>query len=276
MGSSFRVHGIIILRVHDLHLGLGTRMLSSTEQGKETAMQEGSQFCHERGIAFLEAHALGKTYQVGRSTVYALRDVNFTAAQGDFIVINGPSGSGKTTFLNLISAIDRPSHGEIVIQGVSTNSLSERQLAQLRKEKIGLIFQTFNLIPVLTAAENVEYPLLLQRVPKADRAKRVEAILAEVGLEDLGRRRPNELSGGQRQRIAIARALITRPKLVLADEPTANLDSTTGAQVMELMRRLNEEHCVVFIVVTHDPAVTPYAQRQIRIHDGQLIEGDEQ
>jgi putative ABC transport system ATP-binding protein len=231
-----------------------------------------SQFCHEKGLAFLQAKALSKRYQVGSSTVHALREVNFSAMQGDFIVINGPSGSGKTTFLNLISAIDRPSEGDVLIQGVSTNSLSERQLAQLRKEKIGLIFQTFNLIPVLTAAENAEYPLLLQKLPKAERIERVRSMLAEVGLQDLGRRRPNELSGGQRQRIAIARALITRPKLVLADEPTANLDSETGAQVMDLMRRLNEEHCVVFIVVTHDPAVAEYARRRIRIHDGGLTE----
>ena len=233
-----------------------------------------SQFCHERGLSFLEANSLTKTYKVGGSMVYALREVDFTAKQGDFIVINGPSGSGKTTFLNLISAIYRPSQGEVVIQGVSTNDLSEKQLAHLRKDKIGLIFQTFNLIPVLSAAENAEYPLLLQKLSKVERRERVRAMLAEVGLDDLGRRRPNELSGGQRQRIAIARALITRPKLVLADEPTANLDSETGAQVMDLMRRLNEEHCVVFIVVTHDPAVTKYAQRQVRIHDGRLIEGE--
>lgn len=235
-------------------------------------MESRSQFCHERGLPFLEARSLTKSYQVGTSTVHALRAVDFTVNQGDFIVINGPSGSGKTTFLNLISAIDRPTSGEVVIEGTSTNTLTERQLAQLRKQKIGLVFQTFNLIPVLSASENAEYPLLLQRLPKAERAKRVQAILAEVGLQDLGRRRPNELSGGQRQRIAIARALITRPKLVLADEPTANLDSETGAQVMGLMRRLNQEHCVVFLVVTHDPAVADYARRRIRIHDGRLTE----
>jgi len=237
-------------------------------------MDSKSQFCHEKGLAFLEARSLTKTYQVGGSTVHALRSVDFVAAQGDSVVINGPSGSGKTTFLNHISAIDRPSEGVVLIQGVSTNDLSERQLAQLRKNNIGLIFQTFNLIPVLSAAENAEYPLLLQKLPKAERMRRVREMLAEVGLEDLGRRRPNELSGGQRQRIAIARALITQPKLVLADEPTANLDSETGAQVMDLMRKLNEEHCVVLLVVTHDPAVTQYARRHIRIHDGRLIEGD--
>ncbi len=236
-------------------------------------MSHESQFCHERGLPFLEAQSLTKTYRVGGSTVHALRDVDFTAAQGDFVVINGPSGSGKTTFLNLISAIDRPTEGDVLIEGASTAALSERQLAQLRKDKIGLIFQTFNLIPVLTAAENAEYPLLLQKLSRAERSDRVQSILAEVGLEDLARRRPNELSGGQRQRIAIARALITQPKLVLADEPTANLDSETGAQVMALMRTLNEEHCVVFIVVTHDPAVAGYARRRIRIHDGHLMEG---
>ncbi|MBU1049932.1 ABC transporter ATP-binding protein [Candidatus Bipolaricaulota bacterium] len=237
-------------------------------------MSSDSQFCHEKGLAFLEARSLTKTYQVGSSAVHALQSVNFTAMQGDFVVINGPSGSGKTTFLNLISAIDRPTQGEVLIQGVSTNTLSERQLAQLRKDKIGLIFQSFNLIPVLSAAENAEYPLLLQRLPKTERAQRVQAILSEVGLADLGKRRPNELSGGQRQRIAIARALITRPKLVLADEPTANLDSETGAQVMDLMRRLNEEHCVVLLVVTHDPEVARYARRQVRIRDGRLMEGE--
>ncbi|MFC2078513.1 ABC transporter ATP-binding protein [Candidatus Bipolaricaulota bacterium] len=235
-------------------------------------MDNKSQFCHERGVNFLETRALTKTYQVGGFEVHALQDVDFSATQGDFVVINGPSGSGKTTFLNLISAIDRPSSGQVLIEDVSTNDLTEKQLAKLRRDRIGLIFQTFNLIPVLSAAENTEYPLLLQKLAKPERIKRVQRILAEVGLEDLARRRPNELSGGQRQRIAIARALITRPKMVLADEPTANLDSETGAQVMDLMRRLNEEHCVVFIVVTHDPAVTKYAKRQIRIHDGQLLE----
>jgi len=236
-------------------------------------MRDESQFCHKRGLPFLEAQSLTKTYRVGGSTVHALREVDFIAAQGDFVVINGPSGSGKTTFLNLISAIDRPTEGDVLIEGSSTVALSERELAQLRRDKIGLIFQTFNLIPVLTAAENAEYPLLLKKLPKVERSDRVRTILAEVGLEDLGRRRPNELSGGQRQRIAIARALITQPKLVLADEPTANLDSETGGQVMELMRRLNQEHCVVFIVVTHDPAVAKYAGRRIRIHDGRLMEG---
>jgi len=237
-------------------------------------MRNGSQFCHEQGAAFLETRDLTKTYRFGGEEIYALRDVNFTAQQGDFVVINGPSGSGKTTFLNLISAIDRPSSGDVSIEGITTSSQTERALAELRRSKIGLVFQSFNLIPVLSAAENVEYPLLIQHLPKPERRKRVEAILEEVGLADLARRRPSELSGGQRQRVAITRSLVTRPKMVLADEPTANLDSETGKQVMELMRGLNDEHCVVFIVVTHDPAVAAYARRRIRILDGQLSEGE--
>ncbi len=233
-----------------------------------------SQFCHVRGNRFLDAQHLTKTYRVGGETVYALRDVTWSALQGDFVVINGPSGSGKTTFLNLISVIDRPSSGEVFIEGEPTSAKSEGQLAHLRKTKIGLVFQSFNLIPVLSTEENVEYPLLLQKRPRPERAARVEAMLREVGLTDFARRRPNELSGGQRQRVAIARALVTGPMIVLADEPTANLDSKTGETVMDLMRRLNEEHCVTFIVVTHDPAVSRYARRRVRIHDGQLEEGE--
>ena len=237
-------------------------------------MADRSQFCHEQGTAFLETRDLTKTYRLGGAEIYALRDVDFTARQGDFVVINGPSGSGKTTFLNLISAIDRPTSGDVWIEGVETRLQTERVLAELRRTKIGLVFQSFNLIPVLSAAENVEYPLLIQHLPGSERRERVDAILEEVGLADLARRRPSELSGGQRQRIAIARSLVTRPKMVLADEPTANLDSETGKQVMELMRNLNDEHCVVFIVVTHDPAVAAYARRQIRILDGRLSEGE--
>ncbi len=236
-------------------------------------MEELATFCYQRGTVSVETKDLTKVYRVGTQEVQALRAVNFEAEQGDFVVINGPSGSGKTTFLNLIAAIDRPTRGEVFIEKQATSRLSEGQLAKLRKETIGLIFQTFNLIPVLSAFENVEYPLLLQRIPRDKRRQRVIALLDEVGLADLGRRRPDELSGGQRQRVAIARALVTRPKIVLADEPTANLDTETGKQVMGLMRRLNEEHCVVFIVVTHDPVVTQYAQRTVSIRDGRLEDG---
>jgi len=235
-------------------------------------MGESGQFCHQRGAIALEARRLTKSYRLGSTTVEALRDVDFAAGQGDFVVFNGPSGSGKTTFLNLIAVIDRPTSGDVLIDGQAMSGQSERELARIRKSHIGLVFQTFNLIPVLTAAENVEYPLRLQRVPTAERRRRVAAILEEVDLSALGRRRPNELSGGQRQRVAIARALISRPKLVLADEPTANLDSETGRTVMELLRSLNEDHCVTLIVVTHDPAVSAHARRRIRIRDGRLSE----
>jgi len=221
----------------------------------------------------LQTKDLTKIYRVGKEEVPALRGVNFELDVGDFVVINGPSGSGKTTFLNLIACIDKPTSGEVFIEGQPTSRLSEGQLAELRKRKIGLVFQTFNLIPVLSAFENVEYPLLLLGVGRAERRRRVMALLDEVGLKDLANRRPDELSGGQRQRVAIARALVTNPKLVLADEPTANLDSETGKQVMAMMRRLNEEHHVAFLVVTHDPVVTQYAQRTVKIRDGQLFDG---
>ncbi len=220
----------------------------------------------------LETRELTRVYQVGQEEIHALRGVNFRAEAGDFTVINGPSGSGKTTFLNLIGCIDRPTSGEVFIEGQATSLLSESQLANLRKRKIGLVFQTFNLIPVLSAYENVEYPLLLLGLSRSERRKRVMALLEEVGLKDMAKRRPDELSGGQRQRVAIARALVTEPKLVLADEPSANLDSETGNQVMNIMRHLNEEHHVAFIVVTHDPVVTQYAQRIVKIRDGQLSE----
>jgi len=236
-------------------------------------MDTESRFCHQKGVQLLQTEDLTRTYRVGGQLVRALQNVDFSAGQGDFVVVNGPSGSGKSTFLNLISAIDRPTSGEVFIDGDPISVQTEKKLARLRKSKIGLVFQSFNLIPVLSAAENVEYPLLLQRIERAERKRRVQALLDEVDIADLGRRRPNELSGGQRQRVAIARALISRPKLVLADEPTANLDSETGGRVMELMRGLNQEHCVTFIVVTHDPAVSRYAQRHVRILDGRIEEG---
>ncbi|MBI1742339.1 ABC transporter ATP-binding protein [Candidatus Acetothermia bacterium] len=220
----------------------------------------------------LETQRLSKVYSVGQEKIPALRGVDFHASAGDFIVINGPSGSGKSTFLNLIACVDRHSEGEVLIEGQATSKLSENQLAELRKRKIGLVFQSFNLIPVLSAYENVEYPLLLLGVNSSERQRRVMGLLEEVGIKDLAKRRPDELSGGQRQRVAIARSLVTEPKLVLADEPTANLDSETGKQVMSIMRRLNEDHKVAFLVVTHDPVVTQYAERTVKIRDGQLTE----
>jgi putative ABC transport system ATP-binding protein len=220
----------------------------------------------------LVTEKLSKEYHVGQETIHALKNVDFEAKAGDFTVINGPSGSGKSTFLNMISCIDRPTSGEVYIDGNATSELNESELADLRKNEIGLVFQTFNLIPVLTAYENVEYPLLLQKVSKAERRERVMKLLEEVNIADLANRRPDEISGGQRQRVAIARALITEPKIILADEPTANLDTETGKRVMNRMRILNQEHNVAFLVVTHDPIVTQYAKRTIKIRDGELFE----
>jgi len=221
----------------------------------------------------LETRKLSKVYQAGQEQVHALREVDFRAEAGDFIVINGPSGSGKTTFLNLISLIDEPTDGEVLLEGEPVSRLSSSRLAELRRDKIGLMFQSFNLIPVLSTFENVEYPLLLRGVPRRERRDRVMDLLAQVGLEKEATRRPDQLSGGQKQRVALARTLVNRPKLVLADEPTGNLDSKTGKTVMEIVQRLNRDHGVTFIVVTHDLSVNDYARRVVHIRDGQLSEG---
>ncbi len=232
-------------------------------------------FCHTSGATALETRALTKDYLMGKERVRALDAVDFSATQGDFVVINGPSGSGKSTMLNLLALIDRPTSGEVLFLGEPTGALSEGGLAQLRRDQIGLVFQTFNLIPVLSAFENVEYPLLLTRTSRAERRRRVGALLEVVGLADFARRRPDELSGGQRQRVAVARALVTQPRVVLADEPTANLDSATGRQIMGLLQGLNQNHCVTFVVVTHDPAVAEYAGRVLAIRDGRFDSGAE-
>jgi putative ABC transport system ATP-binding protein len=220
----------------------------------------------------LQTKDLTKVYRVGKEEVPALRGVNFELDVGEFVVINGPSGSGKTTFLNLIACIDKPTSGEVFIEGQPTSQLSEGQLAELRKRKIGLVFQTFNLIRSCRRSRTSS-TIVAVGIGRAERRRARHGLLEEVGLKDLANRRPDELSGGQRQRVAIARALVTNPKLVLADEPTANLDSETGKQVMAIMRRLNEEHHVAFLVVTHDPVVTQYAQRTVKIRDGQLFDG---
>ena len=221
-------------------------------------------------MAMLETHQLTKNYQLGQETIHALRGVDFQAHAGEFVVINGPSGSGKSTLLNLVACIDRPTSGEVHIDGQRTAELNDYQLTELRKHKIGLLFQTFNLIPVLSVYENTEYPLLLQGVDRAERRERAMALLDQVGIAELAGRRPDEISGGQRQRVAIARALVTDPKLVLADEPTASLDSTTGNQVMEIMSRTKTEHQAAFVVVTHDPMVSEFAERVVHIRDGQF------
>jgi putative ABC transport system ATP-binding protein len=210
-----------------------------------------------------------KTYRLGKVTVTALAGVSLAVKAGEFLAVAGPSGSGKTTLLNLIGCLDTPTSGAIAIDGEAIGGLSAGRRADLRARKLGFVFQTFNLIPVLTAWENVEYPLLLQR-RRGDVAAKVRAALEHVGLADRARHRPPELSGGQQQRVAIARALVTEPALVLADEPTANLDSRTGHEIVELMRRLSRERGTTFVFSTHDPRIVDAADRVLEISDGRL------
>lgn len=212
-----------------------------------------------------------KQYRLGKVTVDALRGVSLAVEPGEFVAIAGPSGSGKTTVLNMIGCLDTPTSGTVVIDGAEVNGLQPSQLAELRSKKIGFIFQTFNLIPVLTARENVEYPLLIQGVPASKRHAATANALEQVGLAAVARHRPGELSGGQQQRVAIARALVTGPALVLADEPTANLDSHTAQEIVELLRRLNRVEGVTCIFSTHDPRVMQYASRLVEMCDGQIV-----
>jgi putative ABC transport system ATP-binding protein len=214
-----------------------------------------------------------KEYPLGKLVVRALKGVDLSIEKGEFTVIAGPSGSGKTTLLNLIGCVDVPTQGEVEVDGKTTNHLTDAQLTALRLHSIGFIFQSFNLVNVLDVFQNVELPLLLQGKLSADERKsRVEALVQRVGIGQFLHHRPNELSGGQRQRVAIARALVTRPALVLADEPTANLDSATGASILDLMRELNEGEQTTFLFSTHDPAVMNRARRIVRMVDGKLAE----
>ena len=212
---------------------------------------------------------LTKTYRLGTQTVTALAEVSLTVHGGEFMAVAGPSGSGKTTLLNLIGCLDTPTSGEIAIDGEPVARLSATRRADLRARKLGFIFQTFNLIPVLTAWENVEYPLLIHR-RGGEIGPRVRRALEQVGLGERARHRPPELSGGQQQRVAIARALVTEPALVLADEPTANLDSATGREIVDLMRRLNRERGTTFVFSTHDPRIMAAADRVVQISDGRV------
>jgi len=216
----------------------------------------------------IEINGLTKDYPLGATIVPALRGVDLTVAEGDFMSIIGPSGSGKTTLLNVIGCIDFATSGSVKVGGREITALNDRQITDIRLNKIGFIFQTFNLIPVLNILENIEFPLLLMKKSAAEARKRAEKLVDEVGLKDLVAHRPAELSGGQRQRVAIARALVTNPDMVLADEPTANLDSVTGASILELMRRMNELEKTTFIFSTHDANVLKYARRIVKIKDG--------
>lgn len=212
-----------------------------------------------------------KDYTLGDQRVQALKDISLDIEEGAFLAIAGPSGSGKSTLLNLIGCIDTPSAGKIFIDGQDTGGQTPDELADLRARTIGFIFQTFNLFPVLSAEENVEYPLLqLKEVGITARRERISRYLAVVGLSKFARHRPNQLSGGQRQRVAIARALATEPKIILADEPTANLDHTTGEGILQLMTEINDRFNTTFVFSTHDARVMDMANRLIRIEDGQI------
>ena len=214
-----------------------------------------------------------KDYRLGEQKVQALTDVSLAIAAGVFLAIAGPSGSGKTTLLNLIGCIDAPTSGQIFINGDDVSGKSSDELADLRSRSIGFIFQTFNLLPVLSAVENVEYPLLHRRdMSRSERRRRTTSFLDLVGLSKFTNHRPNQLSGGQRQRVAIARALAIEPSIVLADEPTANLDHTTGSDILLLMRNLNRELGTTFIFSTHDQRVMTMADRLVRIEDGALLD----
>ena len=211
-----------------------------------------------------------KTYRLDTVTVPALSGVSIDIRPGRFTVLCGPSGSGKTTLLNMMGCIDRPDAGEIQVDGQAVQAMTDDALSDFRARRIGFVFQNFNLLPVLTAFENVVYPLVLAAVPAAQRKERVRALLDAVGLADRAGNRPGQLSGGQRQRVAIARALATEPALVLADEPTANLDSQTGAEIIALMRRLQRERGASFVFSSHDPMVLAQADDVVRIRDGRI------
>jgi putative ABC transport system ATP-binding protein len=217
-----------------------------------------------------------KTYAVRGVETLALRGVSLAIEAGEFTVLAGPSGSGKTTLLNLFGALDAPSAGRVRVDGQELAALSRAELASLRLAKLGFVFQAFNLIPVLTARENVEFVMELQGVKLTERRARALAILAEVGIAELADKRPLEMSGGQQQRVAVARAIVSRPRLVLADEPTANLDSDTAERLIELMERLNHQHGVTFLFSTHDPLVIAKAHRVVRLRDGRIVADERQ
>ena len=218
----------------------------------------------------LRLSGVTKNYRAGDSVVHALRSVSLEAAAGEMVALTGPSGSGKSTLLNLCGLIDAPDEGTREIAGMPVDGYSEAMLTRLRRERVGFVFQGFNLVPVMTAYDNVEYPLLLLGTPPAERRTRVGQALSRVGLADLAGRLPDALSGGQRQRVAIARALVKSPALVIADEPTGNLDSETAAQIVALLRELAHERGAAAVVATHDDRMTQYCDRVIRLVDGEM------
>ncbi|MFB0563823.1 MAG: ABC transporter ATP-binding protein [Candidatus Lokiarchaeia archaeon] len=220
----------------------------------------------------VELRGVKKDYYLGKVVVHALRDISLSIRPQTFVSIVGPSGSGKTTLLNLIGCIDEPTKGEILILGKNVKGLNDGELSHFRSREIGFIFQSFNLIPVLSAYENIRYALFLNKCPKKEVHDRVMVVLKDVGLEKYRKHRPNELSGGQQQRVSIARALVTEPKLVLADEPTANLDTETGETIIDLMHKMKEKSHTTFIFSTHDELIMRHAEKKYILRDGVLLD----
>ena len=225
-------------------------------------------------VPVIATEGVTKVYSGDGVPVHALRGIDLTIERGEFTALVGPSGSGKTTFLNIISGLDTPTDGKVWLNGKLLSRMSGNALSDFRRDNIGFVFQAYNLIPVLTVEENIEYIMLLQKVPKSERHERVLAILEEVGLSGMASRNPPQLSGGQQQRVAIARAMVSQPAIILADEPTANLDSKIGADLLDMMYQLNMQTGMTFIFSTHDPMVMARARRLIMLKDGQ-IERDE-
>ena len=225
-------------------------------------------------MSIVEISGVDKTYQQGKVSVHALKNIDLAIEKGSFAALAGPSGSGKTTLLNIIGGLDAPDHGDVRVDENAYQEMTQTQMAELRLHRIGFVFQAYNLLPVLSAVENVEYVMQLQGVGKRERRDRALAILDEVGLSGKYHNRPSELSGGQQQRVAVARAIVSDPAIVLADEPTANLDSKTGEGLLQIMRKMNEEKAVTFIFSTHDKMVMTYASRLIHIRDGEVANGN--
>lgn len=211
-----------------------------------------------------------RTYLMGKTRVQALRGLDLEIAQGEFVAIMGPSGSGKSTLMHLVGGLDLPDEGKVLLGDLNIAEQNGNRLAELRGKRIGFVFQTFNLIPTLSALENVELPMIFQGIPRKERRKRAQKLLEQVGLGERLHHKPMELSGGEQQRVAIARALVNDPEILLADEPTGNLDSESGGEIMQLLKELNEERGMTVIVVTHDPEIARYAHRVVYIRDGQI------
>jgi len=220
-------------------------------------------------IELIEVH---KIYRTEFYEVHAINGISMEIERGEFVAIMGPSGSGKSTLLHLIGCLDKPTKGEVFINGTEISKLGDGELTRLRRDSIGFIFQQYNLIPTLTALENVELPMIFKGIPKEERRKRAMDLLRQVGLEEIAERKPNEMSGGQQQRVAIARALANSPTILLCDEPTGNLDSKTGRQIMDIIRKMNEERGVTVVLVTHDFSLADYADRIIKLRDGKIEE----